>query len=186
MSEIKPNAILDGITREEARVKLLRWIDEADNFAFAHNGYLYGCPGDLLHNGVDESCGQVDCDVGCEVCWALAINAYYDAKEAASKPRWVEPRMEEHSIEEVWHRDGIHYDERDRTNARRRIEAFIAANQCAKSEEGFAFFLYDGKLQIRRYGQPRYADIGTVVCSTREIAEEVIRRYEPELRMLMG
>jgi hypothetical protein len=185
----KPNEILDGMTREEALLCVFeRRTADKDGFKSAtfranNNSQLkddsYGCPGQMLLT-------EEDCGGPCAECWERHINAYYDAKEAASKPRWVEP-SEQHVYLTGGYPD-LHYStnvraEIARTNARRKIEAFIKANGGSGCDQLIHYGVNIGKSACSVY-ETSMNTLGTIYCATRELAEAVIEKYSDELRLL--
>jgi hypothetical protein len=172
----KPNAILDGMTRDEALASVVQnynW----DCGWFMHKGLLYPHPKDLGIDGRIATAKSV---------WVDAINAYYDAKEAASKPRWVEPEViltfKDKHFDDMLYYAGCHANtEIARDNARRKVSAFIKAN--GGSGVYTIWRENDGTFTSFWAGSPI---VGAITCATEELANAVIERYPDELRLLLG
>jgi hypothetical protein len=184
--------ILKGMTREEALGKLCEFSDEPGNYALVHNGKLYGCPCDL---GIaPKDCPNTFKCAQCGVCLSTAINAYYDEQD---KPRWVElVRLFAQGVRcagaEAFYADNLNGElaaEIARTNARRKIEAFISQNggfnDGLEDVTGAGWGIYwSGTAFITDVFE--YAGAGEITCATRSLAEAVIERYGDELRSLAG
>jgi hypothetical protein len=180
--------ILDGMTREQALGCLCEYSDEPGNYAFSHGGKIYGCPEDI---GLTLSTCPNDTGAPqCRMCWQTLINAYYDQRE---KPRWVEPYMEAGMVTcqgfqyAELYRVGISVGdwerEIERTNARRKIEAFIVANG------GSGIFHPVWNRQNGAFGTVSNGVLlkpGSITCASYELTQEVIRRFPEELRLLAG
>ncbi len=188
--DFKPNAILDGMKREYAlRCIFTRdYVNERGFRAVAflskndttQAGAFYGCPSAM---GLDEKC-----DGPCARCWERHINAYYDAKDAASKPKWVEPQIDMDAYvslgtAEQFYRTSEIGEEIKRTNADRKIRAFISANG-GSGRHAIRYVLRDNDFIIVDMCDTALA--GMISCATAELAEAVIERYPDELRLLMG
>ena len=177
--------VLSGMSREEALSRLYNiTFDGKKSTHFFINrpnqiqeAQSLGCPS---FGGLPENCG-----LGHRKCWQAAINAYYDEAE----PKWAEPEAQHRvkplfsSTSEEFYGDPLESKDAEiaRTNARRKIEAFIAANGGSGDTEIQASF--GGKLIaviIAWHG------VGAITCATSELAEEVIRRYTDELRLIAG
>lgn len=166
--------VLSGMSREEALACVV-----TDNANFHDKSWDR-----LKVQGKSYSCpptGRCPDDAHCGRCWNAAINAFYDE----AKPKWVEPEPLVYNlfrIDQVFFGDVKEQREQiKKDNARRKIEAFIAANGGSGDTEVQASF--SGKLIaviIAWHG------VGAITCATSELAEEVIRRYPDELRLLSG
>lgn len=169
--------ILEGMTREQALGCLVN-VYGTEECAFVYNGVAYFSMSDV---GLTRCCTSPE-----RHDWGKSINAHYDDLE---KPKWVEPRLEHKDLtglitsDEIFHVGfiGCLSEEVNRTNARRKVEAFIAANGGAGEwlimhlpEKGFYTEITS------------YLRIGQITCATRELAEEVIRRFPEQLKLIGG
>jgi hypothetical protein len=170
--------ILKGMTREQALGCLCEFSDVPGNWALVKDGKIYGCPEDLGLTPI--TCPNTIKSTMCRACWEAAINAHYNDLE---KPKWVEPYMDTLRKPELFHIRGSsdgHLPEIARTNARRRIEAFVAAN----GGGGKWCFIVESRVVTSIQSEPYW--VGTIGCATRELAEAVIEHFPDELRLLAG
>jgi hypothetical protein len=175
--------ILSKMTREQALGCIITSYRHPENAAFVFDGKLYSVPSDIgLWSNVANARDQ----------WEAEINHHYDDLE---KPKWVEPKpiylqtVTSPKPDRVENFYCFHVADLDaeiaRTNARRRIEAFVAAN--GGGGHWVVFWSYTDscfKPFHRMIGMG--LDIGTIGFVSRELAEAVIERYPAELRLLAG
>jgi hypothetical protein len=171
--------ILKGMTREQARQSLCSYDNGAFVLAMVINGKIYIAPDEVFPdckeygNGADA--------------WHRAINAHFDDLE---KPKWVEPipncwspAAECDDCKTVYYCQSTRevHGQVKKDNARRKIEAFIAAN----GGNGVWEFQVqeDGSIELNGF---ELVTIGRISCATRELAEAVIERFPAELRLLSG
>jgi hypothetical protein len=185
------NNVLDGLAREQALGCICVYSDENENVIFVKDGIAYGCPDDM---GIAQACKNNGHVGGCPACWRDTINAFYDEQE---RPKWAETMMIGRDLlrrvenELIDSRCGLGFDHLEaeiaRTNARRKIEAFIREN--AKPVD-----IRNAYWEIRWYPTENkfcpaqgafYAQVGSWQLKSRELAEEIIRRYPDELRLLI-
>jgi hypothetical protein len=180
--------VLEGLTREEALACVFMVYDRGWGW-FVHNGIVYSDP---YHIGLPvHGCQMTVLD------WKQLINAYYDAMDVKKGKKWVDvavPLFNECvyggvGFEEFYGNAGDSVGdirtEIARTNARRKIEAFIRENG------GSGTWAIWHNVELKAF-MPistcplNTQNVGTISCATRELAEEVIRRYTPELSLLCG
>jgi hypothetical protein len=178
------NMILDGMTREEALGCV--WVNADGVGIFIRSNKMYFNPFNC------EQYAQVPRPVEQ---MRAAINKHYDALDAEEKKgKWkdVYHRM---SVRLPTNKNEYFYSsstapetdaEIARTNARREIEAFIRENGGPSSKYGSCFVLTcrNGVLGCEAVGTS--VVIGVLCCATRELADEVIRRYPEQLALLKG
>jgi hypothetical protein len=165
------NEVLKGMDRAEALRKI--WISKDDCAIFMHQGKPYCNP------LVESQCGQMPMT---EAQLTAAINRYFDEQE---RSKWVEPKFIELATHLNVPLGGTHQDVIEVLNkidARLRIEAFIRAN--GGRGQFVVYATWDGEIGI--YQPLRGTSIGGINCATRELAEEVLRRFPNELKILIG
>lgn len=170
-------SVLDGMTRAEA---LKRVIDGV--FCTEHNSYV--CPSKI---GLDVNHCMRPISGDHHQCWISAINAHFDDLEA--KAKWVEPKVGILSGNgDVFYKGIDNFvdfkAEIARTNARREIEGFVAANPSGGRWEIW-YDDGDNKFYTQELRDDRKWP-GLIVYGSEEQAHEVIRRFSPELRLLAG
>lgn len=172
--DFKPNAILDSMDRAQALACVYRRYGQADS-----DNNFFVCGGEVWL-WVNELLPEY---AGSRSNFFPAINAYYDAREAASKPKWVVPEMTLRAYSEMWPVcGGSATPELARTNARRKIEAFIAANG---GNGKYSIVVCDGGMRVNGYAST-FLGVGEIGCCSVEQGEAVIERYPDELRLLTG
>jgi hypothetical protein len=182
--------ILSKMTREQALGCVHQEFRQATGGLFVLHGIVYNCPSDI---GLADPHVNCDCSENCFSCWKQALNAHYDALE---KPKWVEPESKcswvvyprregcNEKLREHFYAPYVEAEaEIARTNARRRIEAFIAANG-----GGGRYTIYWNEDEFLAFNSScsETIDIGAITCATEELAEAVIERFPDELRLLAG
>jgi hypothetical protein len=173
--------ILKGMTRVEALKGVVTCAKSADEAAFVADGKFYSCPSDFNLTG---TCGNNNC----HACWQAAINAYFDEQD---KPRWVEPKVAAITMltgksAEIFF-SKLFSEEAEteiaRTNADRKVRAFIRANG-GSGEYEVRFDTDDNDfIPFKVWGS--FKSPGLITCATEALANEVIRRFSAELKLLM-
>lgn len=173
--------VLDGMTRGQALENIYPMITDGDGVSLIIGGRSYRCPGQL---GLKEDCGSKH--GSCVNCMKHHINAHYNALEAEKKPTWVEPKTTAIvpvigamlcELYYTTHTDLMNA-EIARANARRVVTAFRDANGGPGE-----WTIYDKDMYITTETLPAF---GAITFATKELAEEVRRRYPSELRLLAG
>jgi hypothetical protein len=175
--------ILEGLTLEQALGCLC---DSDEGTMLVISKKIHACP-----NRIGIKCPE--CGHNCRACWESALTKHFDAQKAS---KWVEPKIAGYECswpgfaECSYIRLGTeeHEAEIARTNARREIEAFIRANG-GPGKIGSYYCIYWNSFQSTfetGCGTGGYAYIGLIACATRDLADEVIRRFPSQLRLLAG
>jgi hypothetical protein len=189
------NKILDGMTRDEALGCVCHRANSGSGEYFVKDGLVYLWVSDL---GIKD-------DASVSVQFTSAITAYYAERD---KPRWVKPEPSgwaEPPISDAigFHTKGFcpncreqfyskgvedHHAEIARTNARREVEAFIRANGGAGTPEKNWIIVFDPYRNqwITEDCGDGWMYFGMITCATKELADEVIRRFPAQLRLLAG
>lgn len=167
--------ILRGMTREQALGCVLHGKDNPASGFFVHGKTVCMYVADLFPGKsgvyVDE--------------FKAAINAYFDEQE---KPKWKMPELRRacgvgYHVMEDFYNLPIDIDaEIARTNARRKIEAFIREN----GGSGDCFIWFNDSDSVFCVSTTSVNRIGAIMCATRDLAQAVIELFPDELRLLAG
>lgn len=174
------NNILEGLTRELALSCIARYQD-GSGAVFVYDGKIYSRPKDIgLTDGA--FCPWADT-------WSHLINKHYDAQEAG---KWAKPEAWDSvdvdvsggKTQEYFYGKWPYDAEVARTNARREIEAFIAANGGPGIYEVRYEMVGRGLVSFKCQTDTKWP--GLITCTTKELADEIIRRFPAQLRLLAG